>query len=289
MEVTNFATEDVVDQLLPTVADEKIVGRRFGCSARPILAGLGVFAMAAVVINSRQGDDLGIIDAGGLQVLMTDWEPWKEGEGKEKKYYLNADNAAGSWGTPKNYQACVRLPQWRCNGFLYDFFPCAMPSLSSWWSSNDGAYQERQNQCNSNTGCSGYAGWNDGNVWKRVKTMKPGKTRLTEKAEWTSCLKKRIKCGDGYTEYSSSLPSWCHSTYSPISLDSGNAEEQVKEKCDADPGCTGYTHMTDQSVIYLVNNHAQRTKRGHAMKRNKWWKSCMKIEGLHRNWHSWCW
>jgi len=288
MEVNNLATEDVVDQLLPKVADEKIEGRRFGCSARPILAGLGVCAMVAVVINYRPGDDLGIVDAGGLQELA-EWLPWKEGEGKEKKFYLNADNRAGSWGTPKNYQACVALPQWTCNHEVYDKFPCAAPSLSSWSMSSAGWYKDRQDQCNSNAACSGFAGWDDGAAWKKVWTMKAGKTRLTEKSVWTTCLKKRLKCGDGYTEYQSSMPSWCHSTYSPISLASGNAEKQVKEKCDADPGCTGYTHMTDQSNIYLVNNHAQRTERGHKLKRNKWWKSCMKIEGLNRNWHSWCW
>jgi len=286
MEVNNLATEDSVDQLLPNVADGKIEGRGFGWSIRPILAGLGVFAIAAVVINSRQAVDLGTMDVDGLQELR-EWLPWKEGEGRKKEFFLNADNRAGSsWGD-KNKQVCIDVPKWGCPDASYDSFACAMPSLSSWSSSSDGHVKDRTAQCNSNANCAGYAGWDDGYAWRKVWTMKLGKTRLTEHKSWKTCLKKRIKCGNGYAEYRQSQPSWCHATYSPMALTSGEAS--IKSKCDADPGCTGYTHMTDQDKVYLLNNHATRTVRGMALAYNKWWKCCMKIEGMQQDWHNWCW
>jgi len=285
MEINSFSNEDSVEEFLPAVAEEKIAGRCFGWSARPILVGLGVVAMGVVAINSRHGVNLNMMDVGSFQEL-TEWQPWKEGEGKKKGFYLNADNPA-SWASKKNFQVCIHLPQWKCNIKVFDYFPCAMPSMSSWSMSSAGWHKDRQDQCIAGN-CAGIAGWDDGHAWRKVWTMKPGKTRLEEKKEWSTCLKKRIKCGDGYTEYKAAMPSWCHATYSPIPLSAG-AEAQAKQKCDADEGCTGYTHMTDQGVIHLVNNHAQRTERGHKLVFNKWWKSCMKIAGLMDNWHTWCW
>lgn len=294
MEFNSLATEDAVDELLPCVADEKIQGRSSRWSARPILAGLCVFAVVVVVITFGKGSDLGTMDAEGLQELR-EWLPWKEGEGKKKQYYINADNPRASTWRRSDYQVCVKLPAWGCDTIAYDKFPCAMPSLDNWAISSAGFKRTRKEECDASPSCAGVAGWDDGREWKKVWTIQIGKTRLTEKKEWTSCLKKRIHCGDGYFEYKGAEPSWCHSTYSPIVLATGthlmqeHTEQQVKAKCDADPGCTGYTHMTDQIKIYLVNNHARRTKKGHALSQNKWWKSCMKMEWMRTNWHTWCW
>lgn len=294
MELNNLATDDAVDDLLPHVADQKIEVRSSSWSARPMLAGLCVFAMVVVVIIFRQGSDMGTMDAEGLQEL-TEWLPWKEGEGKEKGFYMNADNMLSSDWRRKDYQACISLPRWRCDRTKYDFFPCAMPSLASWQTSSAGWMQTRKDECDASPSCTGIAGWDDKAEWKKVWTIQIGKSRLTEKKIWTTCLKKRIFCGDGYFEYNGAEASWCHSTYSPFTLITGthlmqdHTENQVKAACDADPGCTGYTHMTDQHKIFLVNNHALRTKRGHRLTRNKWWKTCMKIENLDMDWHTWCW
>jgi len=298
MELNNFSTEDAVDGLLPDGADEKIEGRSSVWSVRPILvAALCVFAMVAVVMNFGRVD-LGVMDAGGLQELTTkEWRPWKEGEGKEKKYYIKADNARSKNWRPNNYQACsvMNVPRWRCDPWKYDSFPCTMPSQKSWSISSAGWSKTRKQECDANPACSGIAGWDDkGERNMHTWTIKPLMSRVTEKKTWQTCLKKRIKCGDGYFEYKGAWPSWCHSTYEPTLLTHGHllaahTEMQVKAKCDADPGCTGYTHMTDQMHIYLVNNHALRTKRGHALAQNKWWKSCMKKEHMRTNWHEWCW
>lgn len=290
MELNNLATEDAVDELLPYVADEKIQVQSSRWSARPILAGLCVFAMVIVVITYKQRVDLGTIDAEGLQELAES-KPWKEGEGKPKKYYFKADHR----GTVVPIVRCISVPRWFCDKRKYDYFPCAAPSSKSWSTSSAGSADTRMDACDSNQVCAGVAGYNDGHAMKKVYTIALALHKLGEKKDWATCLKKRIHCGDGYTEYLWGRPSWCHATYSPVPLLTGghlmqeHTEQQVKKLCDADPGCTGYTHMTDSAVIYLVNNHATRTQNGYAMAYDKWWKSCMKHVGLHKNWHQWCW
>lgn len=290
MELNNLATEDAVDELLPYVADEKIQAQSSRWSARPILAGLCVIAMVIVVITLRQRVDLGTIDAEGLQELA-EWKPWKEGEGKPKGYYLNADKRANM---PRPL-VCISAPRWLCDRTKYDYFPCAAPSAKNWATSGAGSADERMDECKGNPVCAGVAGFNDGLAMKKVYTIGLALHHIGEKKDWATCLKKRIHCGDGYQQYLWAMPAWCHATYSPTPLITGghmmqeHTEQQVKALCDADPGCMGYTHMTDQAVIYLVNNHARRTQNGYAMTYSKWWKSCMKHIGLHNHWHRWCW
>jgi len=291
MELNSLATEDTVE----SVADEKITGRSSSWSARPILAGFCVFAMVAVVITFTQSSDLGTINAEGLQELSEESKPWKEGEGKEKGFYDNADIDLGVNYRPPNWKLCVgSLPASRC-GWKYDHFPCTAPSKSGWASSKGGLQRTRMNECDASPSCAGISGYDDSFNYNSYFTVQIGKSSLEEKSPWATCLKKMLRCGDGYTEYHGAQPAWCHFSYSPITILTGThlmaeqSEQQAKAACDADPGCTGYTHMTDQIQIYLVNNHALRTTNGHALTSNKWWKSCMKTADLNTKWHSWCW
>jgi len=297
MELNSLATEDAVDELLPYVADEKITGRSSSWNARPILAGFCVFAMVGAVITFTQRVDLGTIDAEGLQELMSEEsKPWKEGEGKKKGWYDKADKDLGVNYRPPNWKACVgSLPASRCDSRKYDHFPCTAPSKGGWASSKGGLMHTRKHECDANPSCAGISGYDDSHNFNSYFTVQIGKSFLEEKSPWATCLKKRIACGDGYTEYQGAQPAWCHYAYSAITLLTGthllaeHSEAQAKATCDADPGCTGYTHMTDQHQIYLVNNHALRTTNGHALIYNKFWKSCMKADDMNPKWHQWCW
>lgn len=186
--------------------------------------------------------------------------PYLEENIPSRKQFIDAVD--GTHGFDEKLFKCITDSGIRCNVREYMDANCVYPTPKNWKASKEfnGGIQTSSAACDLDPGCLGYTSYGNkltaGTPSYNFATKSLSFKQSSDGTGWHSCIhKKRLltTCEEGYVQYSTQQPAWC-SWYYNSTAKGPNSGREAQKKCEADPGCIGYSTGVFTSKVWLINN-----------------------------------